>query len=206
MSRFISPPNNSDISTGVKSIIKKESLLSKITVHGAATKVCNNCHVEQSLAFFQWRDNRTKIQNQCDDCRRKKDHAYKTSNIFRYITYLAKRILSKYGRKRRKPCALSPKDFVALFIEQQNKFGMQCPYSGLTMTYDLGEGKTPTNISIDRFDSNKPYEKGNIIFCCNVINVMKFDSSYTTFITLCEQIAAHKDDIPAIKEYLCKQK
>lgn len=206
MSKSTSLENNYNTSTGAKYIIKKEISPSKLQSHGAASKVCNHCYQERSVEDFAWRAHKHKLQNQCNHCRRLKDQAYKTSNVFRYITYLAKRIKGRYGSTLRKECSLRLEDFVTIFIQQRKEFGMKCPYSGLTMTYGLGEGKVPTNISIDRFDSSKPYEWGNIIFCCNVINVMKFDSAYHRFVELCEQIAAHKDETPKLVRYLRKQK
>jgi len=39
-------------------------------------------------------------------------------------------------------------------------------------------GKThPTNFSIDRLDSNRPYSRGRIIFCCGACNDRKHDST-----------------------------
>ena len=206
MSRFTLQPSSSDISIGVKSITKKETLLSKYQVHGSLTQGCNKCGVEQSVDCFQWRIHQSKLQKQCNKCRRKVDQAHKTKNVFQYISYLAKRLHHKYGKKLRKTCYLQKEEFVELFIEQHKVFGMKCPYSGVTMTYDLGEGRKETNVSIDRFNSDKPYEKGNIIFCCGMSNTMKFNSAYHRFMEWCDRLAAHKDQIPAIKEYLCKQK
>lgn len=206
MSRFTSQPSSSDTSTGVKSIIKKEILPSKYQVHGSLTKICNKCHVERSIDYFHWRDHKTKLQKQCNVCRRKIDQQHKTKNVYQYILYLAKRLQYKFGKKLRKTCYLQKEEFVELFIEQHKLFGMKCPYSGVTMTYDLGEGKKETNISIDRFNSDKPYEKGNIIFCCSISNTMKYNSAYHRFIEWCDRLAAHKDDTALVVEYLRKQK
>jgi hypothetical protein len=37
--------------------------------------------------------------------------------------------------------------------------------------------KTWTNFSVDRFDNNKSYEKGNIVFCCSKCNSVKSSST-----------------------------
>ena len=121
--------------------------------------------MRQSIGHFQWRDSKTKVHNRCDNCRLKMDQSYKTENVFRYIDYLAQRLFYKAKKRIRKPCYLTRNDFAELFIAQQKIFGMKCPYSGITMTYHLGKGRNLTNLSIDRFDSTKPYEKGNVIFC-----------------------------------------
>lgn len=202
MSKSISLRNNYDTLIGEKYTTKKEILLSKINSHGASTKVCNKCKVRQSIGHFQWRDSKTKVHNRCDNCRLKMDQSYKTENVFRYIDYLAQRLFYKAKKRIRKPCYLTRNDFAELFIAQQKIFGMKCPYSGITMTYHLGKGRNLTNLSIDRFDSTKPYEKGNVIFCCKMSNLMKFDSNYVQFVEWCDRFSANKDNIPMVVEYL----
>ena len=44
---------------------------------------------------------------------------------------------------------------------------------------------------IDRIDSNKGYEVGNILTCCKVCNYMKLDHSYDFFMGHIEKINAH---------------
>jgi hypothetical protein len=41
------------------------------------------------------------------------------------------------------------------------------------MTYTGGENKVRTNISIDRIDGKKDYEKGNVQFVSHIYNIMK---------------------------------
>jgi len=41
------------------------------------------------------------------------------------------------------------------------------------MTYKGGENKVKTNISIDRINSEKDYEKNNVQFVSHIYNIMK---------------------------------
>jgi hypothetical protein len=50
-----------------------------------------------------------------------------------------------------------------------------CAISGLPMTHDRSQGKTRTNISIDRIDSNKGYEIENVQLVCHIVNTIKSD-------------------------------
>ena len=60
--------------------------------------------------------------------------------------------------------------------EWQKQFeimGLCCPKLGIQMTYIAGKNRVKTNISIDRIDSKKGYEKGNVQFVSNIYNNMK---------------------------------
>ena len=46
---------------------------------------------------------------------------------------------------------------------------------------------------IDRFDSKRPYEWGNVVFCCWFVNRMKYDYTDLEFIGACEHIAKNKE-------------
>lgn len=49
-----------------------------------------------------------------------------------------------------------------------------CYYTGIEMTIPSKEGAIlPTDFSIDRVDSSKPYEKGNVVAACHAANQLK---------------------------------
>lgn len=54
-------------------------------------------------------------------------------------------------------------DFLMKLYEDQEG---KCAISGKDMTYQSGKGRIPTNISIDRIDSNIGYEPSNIQTLC----------------------------------------
>lgn len=63
-----------------------------------------------------------------------------------------------------------------------------CAISGVEMTYLQEGGKCPTNISIDRIDSSRGYEKDNIQLVCSLVNTMKMQYSEEVLIEWCKKI------------------
>lgn len=49
----------------------------------------------------------------------------------------------------------------------------KCFYTGIELTIPAKEGIRPTDFSIDRIDSTKPYEKGNVVACSHAANQLK---------------------------------
>ena len=70
----------------------------------------------------------------------------------------------------------------------------KCALSGVTMTYQRGNGNVPTNISIDRIDSNKGYIKGNVQLVCRIVNVMKNEWKQDDFIEFCKKIVEKSEE------------
>jgi len=63
---------------------------------------------------------------------------------------------------------LSARDLIELWYKQEGK----CYYSGIPMSFDPSEQLRL--VSIDRIDSSKGYEKGNIVLCSYAFNSFKF--------------------------------
>ena len=67
--------------------------------------------------------------------------------------------------------------------------GRLCRYCDQPWTYvRMGKNKsrTPTNFSLDRFDSEQTYKKGNVIFCCSKCNSLKNGSTKAMWIRFLE--------------------
>jgi len=56
------------------------------------------------------------------------------------------------------------------------------------MTMELGRGTIPTNCSIDRIDSSRGYEVGNVQLVCRAANVAKSDLPMNDFVALCRSV------------------
>ena len=91
-----------------------------------------------------------------------RSYKYLNNNPEAYIRLL----LNKKGRKH------IPVEYLLELLEQQQN---KCAVSGIEMTFTKKTDgiKVHTNLSIDRIDSSKGYEIGNIQLVCAIVNIMK---------------------------------
>jgi len=206
MSRSTSQESKSNTSTGGKNIIEKEKLDFNLKYRincWSSTKQCSKCGERKNLTEFYFKAGRRRLQAECRTCLNTARIKKHSSSPFEYIDYLTKNLRNVSLKKRRKKSTISRLEFLKIFKKQFDRFGLKCPYSGITMTWELGSGKpTETNISIDRFDSTRPYEAGNVVFCCWFVNRMKYDYTDQEFIGACEHIAKNKERFNEVREYL----
>lgn len=105
------------------------------------------------------------------------DRKYRVGDsLERFIQYML-----KAGKGRE---ALSVDILVDMYHQQEGR----CALSGVEMTYITGQGRTPTNLSIDRIEAGGPYIKENIRLVCNHVNTMRLDTSDTEFYWWCKRI------------------
>ena len=72
----------------------------------------------------------------------------------------------------------SYEEFISVWEKQKKKYGLKCPYTGVTMTHITGANSlTMTNISKDRLYSNRNYSADNLIFCTVEANLYKNKAS-----------------------------
>lgn len=97
-----------------------------------------------------------------------------------------------YSSKYREHIVLiTPKYMESLFLLQKQK----CALSGLDISLPLDNkqlSKGDFTASIDRIDSNKSYEEGNVQWVHKTINFMKHTLSQDEFIKLCAAVVATK--------------
>lgn len=72
-------------------------------------------------------------------------------------------------------------------LEILEKQGRRCAITGKEFTYSGGGERT--NVSIDRIDSDKPYEKNNVRLVCAVVNAMRSRMTDDQFADWCVDIA-----------------
>lgn len=155
-------------------------------------KICTKCGIEKPINEF-YKDKRIKHEHEiyCKTCSSLKCKQYKdkhregirVSKIKRRSTLEGKFDDWKQSAKRR---GIKWK----LTIEDLKKLPLQCHYTKETLVFIP---KAKNNASLDRVDSNKPYEIGNIVFCLSDINKMKRDFNIDYFVNLCSLVSRNKD-------------
>ena len=125
---------------------------------------CDHCELEFTP--------RTKTSRFCSrKCKDSWNHSYEKRRdyVVEYRGRNPKNYLKslKCHKKQRKD--LSIEFLEGLYNKQEGK----CAISGVVMTHIYGQGKTPTNISIDRIDSSKEYSEDNVQLVCYTVNIMK---------------------------------
>lgn len=103
----------------------------------------------------------------------------RTKSVRSFLTYLRAKAV-----QRNKGEVISTDALELLWNTQ----GGKCALTGWDMTMELGQGSVPTNCSIDRINSSRGYEVGNVQLVCRVANVAKSNLSLGDFITLCRSV------------------
>ena len=144
-------------------------------------KRCSKCQETKHIYEFDFKNRRRPdgsqrpgIQAECGYCRKlqkiKKYNSDPHSYVLRLIQLARQPSAIKKGRR---PCNMELDEFMNEWQKQYEKTGTICPKLGIQMTYTGGENKVRTNISIDRINGKKDYEKGNVQFVSHIYNIMK---------------------------------
>lgn len=164
------------------------------------TKICSKCKETKIIFKFHWKSDKYKgklrhrLQAECGECREKQRHAKYSATPEAFIMRSVQTITQESARKkRRKRVALTMDQFIDAWQAQYKKYGLICPLSGQEMTYQQGLGNLETNISIDRINSDKIYEKGNVQFICRRVNGMKNHFSNHDLVFWSRAIAVQHD-------------
>lgn len=78
-----------------------------------------------------------------------------------------------------------------LYLIWNNQNGL-CAISKIPMTFNLDQGRTFTNVSIDQINPHLGYTKDNIQLVCMAVNQMKSDMSLNELYMFCESILKNK--------------
>jgi transcriptional regulator with GAF, ATPase, and Fis domain len=158
-------------------------------------KVCTICNEEKLLEDFtidpRFRDGR---RNQCKCCinerlRYKREHNiddFKGKRNRRLQKHrktlrgcLQQRLIS--AKMRDSNCSITIEDVEDQYLKQNGR----CNLSGLPLVTDGSHWEV---LSLDRIDSSRGYEKGNIQLLTNRVNLMKGNMDQLEFLKLCERI------------------
>jgi hypothetical protein len=154
-------------------------------------KTCSVCKKRKDVSEFNSdKQNKDGLQICCKDCQ-----IMRLNKSQSKLNGFAKKLfrdLKKNALNRNIKVTITVDDIFDLY-EKQNGI---CVYSGIKMTTDNipKEGRRYNNlhnISVDRIDSNKAYDKDNVQLVCMEVNIMKYDFDEIHFIELCTKISKH---------------
>lgn len=159
-----------------------------MTKQGIFYKTCTKCkQVKENTLFYKRTLSSDSLHSWCKECKdNHMDNKHSASPVA-FVRRLHQMMVSQQKARKTK-VQVTINEFIQIWTEQYEKFGMKCPYSGIEMTYKKGVGKLFYNISVDRFDNTKPYQDGNIVFCCMVVNRMKQELSIDEFWKICKSV------------------
>lgn len=187
-------------SNGFNYECKECNLISKISnnikdglifCHSCKSFKCEEDFNTNNASHFEYRLFK---ERRCSKCKSKEMFASRKSKtgddaINRTITerFLAARLRS---RKHNLEFSITKKYLFELLELQNNK----CAISGIALTFILGNGRIPTNVSIDKIDGNLGYTNDNIQLVCMAVNQMKSDMSMNELYNFCEKILENKNN------------
>ena len=131
------------------------------------------------------RNNRRSICNECNS-KRQRYHDLSLSDDKKLDKCLRFRFLG--ARSRALNFNIEFNITFEYIKELWNKQKGICALSNIPMTYLLKEGRTPTNVSIDKIDRTKGYIKDNIQLVCMACNQIKSDLIEEEMYNFCKKI------------------
>lgn len=140
-------------------------------------KTCRICGQEKELTAYTVRSDSGKHRNECKICWGKN----KRSKIFTNVKNNVKEKLKSAKRKGHK--VLIDWEYIERLYKRQNG---KCALTGRSIDYTK-----ENSLSIDRIDSKKPYQRGNIQLTCKAANYAKHTLSQEEFIRLCKDVVAN---------------
>lgn len=153
---------------------------------------CSTCKMYHDPSCFD--SNTSKAHRDYKDgvCKSCKSMAAKNRKMQKYTADPLRRMLVERVAGAKDRCKRSNvfiditlDDLFYLWDRQDGK----CAISRIPMTYTMGEGRTPTNVSIDQIEPSKGYTLQNIQLVCMAVNQIKSDMSMEELLTFCKAIA-----------------
>jgi len=89
------------------------------------------------------------------------------------------------ARKRKIPVLLTLDEANDIFFSQDRK----CALTGVSLKFPSRRKDNNGTASLDRIDSSRPYEKGNVQWVHKDVNKMKMDFENTYFIEICKLVS-----------------
>lgn len=141
-------------------------------------KVCRGCGEQ-----FAGHSNKKYCSTKCRDTSDEYKAAHQKSRISNLHHFLQEKI--KLASVRGKHAVHVTRDDLQALWDAQAGL---CAISGVPMTFLKGSGRVPTNLSMDRIDSARPYTKDNVQLVCYQANLMKSELTVEQLRFWCERV------------------
>lgn len=149
-----------------------------------------------------------RLMNSCRKCKTYQNRIYgKASKIWKGVGEVPKYYYlatEQSAKIRNIPFNITIELMSELFEKQQHK----CFYSGQELIFSSQKVKKSHGIeqtaSLDRIDSSKPYEKGNLVWCHKHINKIKNTLAIIDFLDLCRDITVNRNLVFNPQPYILK--
>lgn len=114
------------------------------------------------------------LDPRCKFCQSGRTHGSRDDEARAGLTRLCSTHFTSEKRgKRRKNLISQSEASPEVLFEIWKRQGGCCALTGIEMTFIKGKGRVPTNCSLDRIDSRKPYTRDNLHLVCYQVNCMK---------------------------------
>lgn len=157
------------------------------------TQRCPTCQRTLPITEFRTRKSRVtksdvkrvgRPYGSCFECQRKTD-MHRRASLYGYLSSLSRNIASR-STKKSLVFDLSPEVLADIYLEQ---WGL-CAVTKEPLTFIVGQGNVPTNISVDRIEIGGDYTRSNTRLVCYMVNVMRSTNSDDEFAKWCEKVLA----------------
>lgn len=152
----------------------------------------NSINLQTVLIRIQINGLELKKDSRCKECKRnaylrrkEKNRGSKDLNRLLYERFHG---LKDRARKKDIQCNIDLQYLHELWNTQKGL----CALSGIPMAYYFDSGRVPTNVSVDRINSNLGYIKGNLQLVCMAVNQMKSDLTIEQLKYFCKSILEYK--------------
>ncbi len=136
---------------------------------GEQQKFCHKCNTFKAFASFgAKRQSKSNVSSWCKSCR-VVDTAEWRKRKGRWVSPLVGRVQRLVSHICRSGSTLRSADLHALYEQQNGK----CYYTGVEMVLMSTKKNDLRSMSVDRVDSSKGYENGNVVLCCLGMNLLK---------------------------------
>lgn len=169
-----------------------ENVIKKMPEWKDGKLLCHRCREYKDEVLFtsnnttnSERHFRRHICNKCN-AERQREHDIELDSDIKLVKCLRFRFLGARDRaiKNNIPFNLELQYIIDLWNSQNGI----CALSGLPMTFELKQGRVPTNVSIDKIDRTLGYTKGNIQLVCMACNQIKSDLTELEMYNFCKNI------------------